>query len=413
MIGLVFDFHRLLRNLERTEAVHHHRQLVGVLGANARLGAARVRTVRNAVGMMGDAPEFNSLPAHELARRVVQHLVRIHVAVIVRCRNRLGVKIVRPRTERADDEAIALKSLMHRRRLVNPANDRLEIPDVERPRVEVSIPSNDVEWVVIENDLVDPVILLDVQREIAFFVVRGELHRPTDVALGVRGTLHELTKIVSVAGRGADVASALDHKKLRLLPVQVHLVSVENAPVNYEIVTLAVREVSVDRLQHTGALADVHQLIALGISIEVLVAPVGLDVQHRDVRVEKQRNPVERRTAARLHPRRKKMPVVQRLILVRLVSDLLHPPHRLDGCRRVDVIEQRGGSVKAFVSHELLGVQAAVGLSKHYVPLPWDGAECAVIRHRYLSLRIESPDPRRLRGSPAVPVRARWPRTMP
>ena len=44
VIILVFDIQRLLRNLERTEAVHHHRELIGVLGANTRLCPARMRT---------------------------------------------------------------------------------------------------------------------------------------------------------------------------------------------------------------------------------------------------------------------------------------------------------------------------------------------------------------------------------
>src|SRR5467141_2136171 len=62
----------LLRDLERTEAVHHHRQLVGVLGANARLGAAGVWAVGNAIRVVSDAPELDSLAAHEFARRIVQ-----------------------------------------------------------------------------------------------------------------------------------------------------------------------------------------------------------------------------------------------------------------------------------------------------------------------------------------------------
>ena len=73
--------------LQRTEAVHHHRELVRLLRADRRLGAARMRAVRNAVGVMRDAAELDSLPAHELTRRVVQHLVGIDVAVVVRRRH--------------------------------------------------------------------------------------------------------------------------------------------------------------------------------------------------------------------------------------------------------------------------------------------------------------------------------------
>ena len=93
------------------------------------------------------------------------------------------MKVVRPRAERADNESVALKSLMHRRRLMHLPDDRLEVPNVERPRIEVSVPANDVERMVIENELVDSVVLLHVEREIALLVVRRELQRAPDVAL--------------------------------------------------------------------------------------------------------------------------------------------------------------------------------------------------------------------------------------
>src|SRR6266498_3021168 len=64
----IFDCERRLRDLERTEAVHHHGQLLGVLGADARFSAAGVRSVRNSIRMVRYASEFDSLAAHEFAR---------------------------------------------------------------------------------------------------------------------------------------------------------------------------------------------------------------------------------------------------------------------------------------------------------------------------------------------------------
>src|SRR5690242_15893209 len=126
----VLYLQRRLGDFQRPEAVHHHRQLVGILGADARFRAPRMRPVRNSVRMMRDATKLDSLPAHELARRVVQHFVGVDVAVIVGSRHRFGMKVVRPRAERADDEAIALESLMHRRWLVDAPDDWLEVVDV-------------------------------------------------------------------------------------------------------------------------------------------------------------------------------------------------------------------------------------------------------------------------------------------
>src|SRR3977135_4124841 len=79
MVLGIFDRNRCLRDLERTEAVHHDRQLVRVLGADACLRASRMRAVWDAVGMVRDAAEFDSLAAHEFARRIIEHFVGIHV----------------------------------------------------------------------------------------------------------------------------------------------------------------------------------------------------------------------------------------------------------------------------------------------------------------------------------------------
>src|SRR5687768_4311875 len=95
----IFDLERGLGDLERTEAVHHHGQLVGVLGADARFRAPRMRPVRYSIRVMRDAPELDALAAHELARRVVEHFVRIDVAVIVWRRHRFGMEIIGTRTE--------------------------------------------------------------------------------------------------------------------------------------------------------------------------------------------------------------------------------------------------------------------------------------------------------------------------
>src|SRR6185503_9281025 len=87
LILRVFQWQRLLGHAQRTERVHHHGQFVRELRADGRLCPARVRTVRNAVRMVRDAAELDALPAHELAGRVVQYFVRVHVAVVVRRRH--------------------------------------------------------------------------------------------------------------------------------------------------------------------------------------------------------------------------------------------------------------------------------------------------------------------------------------
>src|SRR5689334_10496918 len=111
-----------------------------------------MRSVRNSVRVVRNAPELDSLSTHEFARSVIQHLVGIHVRVIVGRRYRVGIEVVRARTERTHHEAVAFEGLMHRWRLMHSTNDRLEVVDVERPRIEVAVPADDVEWVVVENE---------------------------------------------------------------------------------------------------------------------------------------------------------------------------------------------------------------------------------------------------------------------
>src|SRR6185503_21015722 len=104
-----------------------------------------MRAVRNAVRMMRDAAELDALATHELAPGVVEHFVRIDVAVVIWRRYGFRIEVVWSRAERADDEAVALEGLVHRRRLMHAPDDRLEVVDVERPGIEVAIPPHDVE----------------------------------------------------------------------------------------------------------------------------------------------------------------------------------------------------------------------------------------------------------------------------
>ena len=63
-----------------------------------------------------------------------------------------------------------LERLVHRRRLVDAPDDRLEVVDVERPRIEEAVPAHDVERVVVEHHFGEAVVLLDDDREVALLV---------------------------------------------------------------------------------------------------------------------------------------------------------------------------------------------------------------------------------------------------
>jgi len=71
------------------------------------------------------------------------------------------------------------------------------------------------------------------------------------------------------------------------------------------------------------------------------VVLVGLDVEHRDVLIEQQRNPVERGASAFLDARSKKMAVVERLVRIRLELYLSHTTDGLHRRRRMYVVHER------------------------------------------------------------------------
>ena len=69
---------------------------------------------------------------------------------------------------------------------MNASDDRLEVVDVEGPGIEVAVPADHIERMMVEHDLVDSVILLHQDREIPRLVVRAQRGRAADVALAVR-----------------------------------------------------------------------------------------------------------------------------------------------------------------------------------------------------------------------------------
>ena len=104
---------------------------------------------------------------HEVAFHVVDDFVGIDVGVVVRRRNRERVVVEQARHERAHHEARAVERLMHRRRLMHAAGDRLEVVDVERERPQVTVPADDVERVVRVDVAGDLAARLDADLELA------------------------------------------------------------------------------------------------------------------------------------------------------------------------------------------------------------------------------------------------------
>src|SRR5688572_1463627 len=92
------------------------------------------------------------------------------------------------------------------------ADARLKIVDVEDPRVVVTIPSGDIERMVIDDEFADAVLFLDHHPKLALLVPGIQAFRPADVALAERSVFHQLAMLVPVPFGGADVTRTLDHQ---------------------------------------------------------------------------------------------------------------------------------------------------------------------------------------------------------
>ena len=232
--------------------------------------------------------------------------------------------------------------------------------------------------------------------------MRLELERTTNVALRVRRAFDQLAELVAIALRRPHVSTALKYNQLRLLAGWIELVFMKDSAMDDEIIAFAEGKITVYRLEHARPFAHVNQLVGLRVPVEMRVVLVRLDVQHRDVLIEQERNAIERRAPAFFYARGEEMPVMQRLIGVGFELHLAHPPHRLHRRRRMDVIQERRRSRKPLVPHQLLGVQSAVGLSERDVPLSRNRAKRVIVRHSML-----------LKDCRATPAPARSLRTAP
>src|SRR3954469_16696277 len=160
--------------------------------------------------MERDRAHLDALPRAEVAGDVIDHLLGLQVRVVVRDRHRERVEVELARAERADDEVLPLEGLVRGRRLVDSARDRLEVVDRERPWVEVAVPADDVEGVVVEDVRLVAAADANLDRELALLAVRAQLRRRMDVAVVVGRALQELPVLVPVAAGYLDQARRLE-----------------------------------------------------------------------------------------------------------------------------------------------------------------------------------------------------------
>src|SRR6202012_3180739 len=141
----IFDLQRIHRQHQRMESIHHHRQFLRLLCPQASLDGAGMRTMRDPAGMQRDHPLGHILPAHEVPVHIIQQFVTVDIAMVIGRRNSLGMIVEQPGTKRTDYKIMPLEGLVHRRRLMYPPVNKLEIMKAEGKRVTTTLPADHVE----------------------------------------------------------------------------------------------------------------------------------------------------------------------------------------------------------------------------------------------------------------------------
>src|SRR5579884_444156 len=186
-IRILFIIIRLSRRsqLQRVERIHHYRQLLRSINAQALLNCTWMWSVCNTSWVQCEGGAFDAATAAEVAVDVVEHFVAVDVAVVVRDGDRQRVVVELAWHKRADDEVGSLERLMHGWWLMDTTRDRLEVGDVEDPGVLAAVPANDVAGMVVVPVAGESVTDFQAYLEVAALSVCVQFFGSANVALTV------------------------------------------------------------------------------------------------------------------------------------------------------------------------------------------------------------------------------------
>src|SRR5438874_2887665 len=187
-ILVVIQRDSLVCQLECVLSIEHHCELFSARRVLTGHDRARMRSVRNPARVQRNRCWFNAAPGSEIPTHVKQDFVGFDIVVHPRNSHGFGMRVEHARRERAHYVAANFKGLMNRRRLMYRACNRLEILGVERKRVNVSIPTNDVEWMMRHRHHSPARAVFDQNFGVAFLIDHVQLSWPVQIALGIRRT---------------------------------------------------------------------------------------------------------------------------------------------------------------------------------------------------------------------------------
>src|SRR5688500_13321669 len=149
-----------------------------------------MRTVGDACGVKGHHAPGDIFTAHKIAIHIIQQLITVDIAVVIRCGDRLRMIVEQPGAKRTDNIIVSFKGLVHRRWLVHAPGDGFEVVDTESKRVTTAIPPYHIKRMMPVMDPIDPRLLFCFDQEIARLVERLQVLRSTDITLA-KGSMLE------------------------------------------------------------------------------------------------------------------------------------------------------------------------------------------------------------------------------
>ena len=163
--------------------------------------------MRNSARMQGDRSRFDPAARSEITAHVKQYLIRFDIIVDPRNFHCFRMGIEQAWRERANNVTANLKRLMDGRWLMDGAGNWLEVLGVERERVNVAIPPNNIERMMRHRYARPARSILHQDLDIFFLVDRIQFRRSVKIALRIRRPHFDLTFAVQIAFRNSDRAS--------------------------------------------------------------------------------------------------------------------------------------------------------------------------------------------------------------
>ena len=346
-----------------------------------------MRSVRDALWMQAERALLDAFACLVVALDVVQNLVGIEIAVVVGNDDCFRMEIEDARAEGTDDEVVSFEGLVGRRWHVMLADNRRKVVDVEAVRVVASIPSDDIERMVVVYIGMNRIPGLDSNFKITRLIDGQWKLWQAKIPLAIRGMLQELTGLLrEISWRWHDVTGVhrLETDEsgcggVSWLFIELHLVG--HALGDDDVVLLMEWQGAHAGVQGAGSEVDEEAFVSAAVLIEVVHLLGGHTDAHLHIGVAQQDHAAGDGIALGSPVGALEMPHPHHvgLHIFGLGGVELLPSGHLGWW--MDVIQRGGWANEPFRSEDFLRVESTIRTSELDVSLGWNLAEMGVVGH--------------------------------